>query len=1094
MRARALAALLLAVSACHCGNAVGTGGGDAGPGDGGALGPGDGGRDAGVDAGPSSDGGGCGLVTCASARATCGPIGDGCGGILDCGSCTAPETCGGGGTPSVCGGHSGCVARSCATAHANCGPIGDGCGGKLDCGSCTAPETCGGGGTPSACGLTTAVDGGRLAPDGGCLPQSCADQGIQCGPAGDGCGGTLDCGGCPGPEVCGGAGTPFVCGSPPCTPLSCAGADAGCGAVGDGCGGLLACGGCTLPEVCGGGGVPNVCGDAYASDAGPPCQGTLAINPPTATITVTNGTPATLQLQAVFSGCGAPQNVQASWVSSRPDLASVGTTSGLVSAPGPRGGQVVISAGYRGLTAVAPITVVVQEIVFAGAPSNSATYFGGAPTGGAPGFVYPLDQVVIPVNLQPLVFQWNPGASPSTDVYRVTLTGSYATLTAYVSPAATSQPAWQPDAASWSNFAQSNIGRTVTLDLAESTGAGATVYGAAQQTITLAASRFAGTIYYWAVNLGQILRVTAGSTTPQSFYTPSNGGSSCIACHAVSPDGTKLSAEIWGGGQPGTVVDLTQSPAVPIVNVGPDWDFSTFDSTSSLLVVSNNGDLTLRSAATANPVPAGSGEGNLTSLNCGTGQSCTQPTWSRDGTLLAFIRGTPGSFSNDWTFSASDLELAQWASATQSFSAPTVLASDNFDGQTWADVYPTVSVDDQLVAFTRSSCSYGSNCPSSARLDLVPAAGGTPLELAKAEDGDTTNRFPNFSPFKEGGYHWMAFFTMRSYGWVTSNQRQIWVSAVDDTGTPTTDPSHPPFWLPGQDPTSENDKAQWATLPCVGQGQACQGDIDCCSGYLCREADGGSTCLPAAQACGFTGNACQTSADCCAPLDCLNTGLCGTLCAQAGTSCQSQSDCCSGLGCVQGTCAMASCTPLGCAAQGFTCGQQGDGCGNPIDCGGCDAGSCGGGGVPGVCGSPCAPKSCASLGYDCGPAGDGCGGTLQCGSCTSPQSCGGSGLPGVCGSGSRCVPQTCADQGIFCGPAGDGCGGLLDCGGCDGGSCGGGGSPGVCGSPSCTPLTCSGQGFDCGLAGDGCGGTLHCGSCDAGSCGLFKPNACGSFE
>jgi len=30
-------------------------------------------------------------------------IADGCGGTLDCGTCTLPQTCGGGGTPNVCG-------------------------------------------------------------------------------------------------------------------------------------------------------------------------------------------------------------------------------------------------------------------------------------------------------------------------------------------------------------------------------------------------------------------------------------------------------------------------------------------------------------------------------------------------------------------------------------------------------------------------------------------------------------------------------------------------------------------------------------------------------------------------------------------------------------------------------------------------------------------------------------------------------------------------------------------------------------------------------------------------------------------------------
>jgi hypothetical protein len=61
--------------------------------------------------------------------------------------------------------------------------------------SCTS-GTCPGGGGPSAC-----------------VPRSCASQGLQCGPAGDGCGGVLDCGQCTAPGQCGGGGF-GKCGSP----------------------------------------------------------------------------------------------------------------------------------------------------------------------------------------------------------------------------------------------------------------------------------------------------------------------------------------------------------------------------------------------------------------------------------------------------------------------------------------------------------------------------------------------------------------------------------------------------------------------------------------------------------------------------------------------------------------------------------------------------------------------------------------------------------------------------------------------------------------------------------------------------------------
>lgn len=95
-----------------------------------------------------------------------------------------------------------------------------------------------------------------------CTPQTCQQQGITCGPAGDGCGQPLSCGTCPPPQTCGGD-THFQCGVPDagaCIPLSCKDQGKNCGANGDGCGGVLSCGTCLLPQVCGGGGQPGVCG------------------------------------------------------------------------------------------------------------------------------------------------------------------------------------------------------------------------------------------------------------------------------------------------------------------------------------------------------------------------------------------------------------------------------------------------------------------------------------------------------------------------------------------------------------------------------------------------------------------------------------------------------------------------------------------------------------------------------------------------------------------------------------------------------------------------------------------------------------------
>jgi hypothetical protein len=77
-------------------------------------------------------------------------------------TCAAPEFCGGGGF-SVCGGiidaGGPCVPKTCQQAMVSCGPTGDGCGGMLSCGTCQAPQTCGGGGMPGVCGNSTPCTG-----------------------------------------------------------------------------------------------------------------------------------------------------------------------------------------------------------------------------------------------------------------------------------------------------------------------------------------------------------------------------------------------------------------------------------------------------------------------------------------------------------------------------------------------------------------------------------------------------------------------------------------------------------------------------------------------------------------------------------------------------------------------------------------------------------------------------------------------------------------------------------------------------------------------------------------------------------------------
>lgn len=84
----------------------------------------------------------------------CGKVGDGCGGELDCGDCPDGEECGIAGLPHLCGKPpSTCTPITCTDGAARyCGEIGDGCGGVLDCGMCDAGLECGAR-IPRLCGV-----------------------------------------------------------------------------------------------------------------------------------------------------------------------------------------------------------------------------------------------------------------------------------------------------------------------------------------------------------------------------------------------------------------------------------------------------------------------------------------------------------------------------------------------------------------------------------------------------------------------------------------------------------------------------------------------------------------------------------------------------------------------------------------------------------------------------------------------------------------------------------------------------------------------------------------------------------------------------
>ncbi len=173
---------------------------------------------------------------------------------------------------------------------------------------------------------------------------------------------------------------------------------------------------------------------------------------------------------------------------------------------------------------------------------------------------------------------------------------------------------------------------------------------------------------------------------------------------------------------------------------------------------------------------------------------------------------------------------------------------------------------------------------------------GTALDVSDTQ----LNYLPAVNPTQAGGFNWVVFTTRRMYGniayanpWdANPNQactsgvpltKKLWVSAIDGTLTPGTDPSHPAFYLPGQELAAGNSNGEWVNTPCANIGASCTIADDCCGGTggspttTCQitTAPATKTCVALGGACVAAGGVCNTAGspgDCCTGLTCPGAG------------------------------------------------------------------------------------------------------------------------------------------------------------------------------------------------------------------------------
>jgi len=191
------------------------------------------------------------------------------------------------------------------------------------------------------------------------------------------------------------------------------------------------------------------------------------------------------------------------------------------------------------------------------------------------------------------------------------------------------------------------------------------------------------------------------------------------------------------------------------------------------------------------------------------------PAFSANGKKLAYI---------DHTTLA--LGVRDYDAALKAATNPVELVPAGADPSLNGITFPSMMPDGSWIAYHRGAypaCLDTRNGPGHLYLAST-AMPGVEIRLSNA-DGDFYpfvagdrdrgwNYEPTFAPRNSGGYAWAVFTSRRTYGnrsvGGTPEVKQLWMMAIDANPQPGVDPSHMPFWMPGQDVTTLNMRGFWA--------------------------------------------------------------------------------------------------------------------------------------------------------------------------------------------------------------------------------------------------------------------------------------------
>ncbi len=512
------------------------------------------------------------------------------------------------------------------------------------------------------------------------------------------------------------------------------------------------------------------------SDGGLKGLTTITVSPAMATLTINGTTPVTQAYTA--SGTFADGHTldltnQVTWSVNDGTLGSFSGaqfTSGVA-----HGGIATILATLGGVTGAAQLNLVFSQRYSdpgsTGLPTNPSMSFGGmASTADSvtPHLVYPNDNVVVPPNLGTLEFHFTPsgdGSMTSTNtLFELSFENAVTDIKVYlrcpVPPSytdAANTPAvltvahgciYISDPTVWTWIAETNRGGSpLAVSVRGTTDANGPVGTSATAHVSFTYDDIQGAIYYWEIGrdapcvdntppTGQtgpgcsdgdntaIVRYDFAGTAmaASSFLTPTTTGSTggtCLGCHALSHDGTKLVAEAGGQGDGRILLwnVAMESPVVPFAMADRSF-FESWSPDGTQYVGVNNFSTDASQDGTAGgtacTAPGADCDFNLrlydgttskftadipnTSVNS---QLSDHPDWSADGNSIAYtslgqIAGaTQGTLQQ--AYAGSIYVVTKTGSV---WSAPTKVVAGPDDHTSY--YYPAFSPDGKLLVFNQA--------------------------------------------------------------------------------------------------------------------------------------------------------------------------------------------------------------------------------------------------------------------------------------------------------------------------------------------------------------------------------------------------------